>query len=96
MNICKLTLKVSSVEEQIASVKEQIEVVQNLPYYENFNKQVEREFDLTELTLKLKDLLSVKLAVLDNLTTAINLEKVDVSYYQRELNLKNYVLEKVN
>ena len=96
MKLQSLILKLHATDCQINQIQEQIEVVENLTYYENFNKESEKIFDIAELKLKLKDLFSVKNAILDSFSIAINLEKSDLSYLQRELNLSDYEISKIN
>jgi len=96
MKLQSLILRLTVIENKIASIQEQIEVVKNLPYYKNFNKEIEREYDLADLSLQLKDFISIKLGILDNFDSAINLENALFHPLQRKLNLSGYVLEKVN
>lgn len=87
----KLFKKINKINKKIQDKK--IELIQTQDvlnvYFLEIGTEPERQRDIKEIKLELKDLIDLKNALLDSLNQAINLEKADLSYNQKMLNYGN-------
>ncbi|MEE1898004.1 hypothetical protein GN157_06535 [Flavobacterium rakeshii] len=75
--ICQL----ESVNRLISECEQEIESIQNLPYYSVFKLEDQRTSDLTQLTSQLKGYHSQKIILLNQLETSLKFEKAASEQY---------------
>lgn len=81
--------RIKLINVSIAEIETSIKVTEVSNYYKLFGTESERQRDLGQLRLNLKDTLSIKFAALESLQQSIESEKVDISYTQRSLTLQS-------
>lgn len=81
----KLLKKLKKIDFKIVAKKAEIFNINDSAYYVVFGNEVDRTRDLEEVKHELLDLMNLKHATLDSLSIAMNLEKADLSTYQRTL-----------
>lgn len=80
--------RIDHLEKMIVEVRGEISVVKELPYYDIFGTEGEREKDLRLLHKKLLDLNSQMFAALESMELAIQKRKVQLSNQHRKLTQK--------
>lgn len=76
------------VETEIAVIESEIKTVSDLPYYKMYNKEWERERDLSNLYEKQKAAMSKRHSILEDLKRLCIIELDLTSRAEREISLK--------
>jgi hypothetical protein len=93
----KLYRKLQFINKQIRTTEAEIKNVKTLPFYDVFKREGQREQDIHALNTNLKDLLTQKSAVLDNMSQKINCIRLDVAEKERSVTIiKNSLKHETN
>lgn len=83
--------KLFETDDDIKNVISEIKVIENLPYYEKFNRNEDREIELHNLRLSLRDYNNAKFSLLESLELEIHKEKCRISEMTKGNSLKTSV-----
>lgn len=76
------------IEKDIQDVLSEINVLENSAYYDKFNRNEDKEIDIFNLRLSLKEYYSAKFSILETLELEIKKEKIKISDNLKQLLLK--------
>jgi hypothetical protein len=83
----KLIRSLKRIDALISQIEDQIHVTERSEFYSVFGSEKDRQNDIANLNASLKEFLSEKFAVLENIKMQATLDMMDISSYERKVTL---------
>lgn len=83
----KLFRNLKRIDLLISQTEDQIHVVERSEFYSVFGTEKDRQNDIANLNSSIKDFLSEKFAILENIQRQASLDMMDISSYERKVTL---------
>ena len=83
----KIIRNLKRIDALISKTEDEINVVERSEFYNVFGSETDRKNDLAKLNESLKELLSEKYTILENIKRQATFDMMDVSSYERKVTL---------